>query len=102
MNLLRNKFVFGLFCLLPFVLLVLPADFFDSGTSWCLVNHFFGIECWGCGITRAIQHVIHGEIDKAFELNQLVIFVFPVLVFLYLSIIFKQLKFRKLNFSIRE
>ena len=45
--------------IVPLVLFILPSDFFDEGDSVCLSVMLFNIECYGCGMTRAIMHFIH-------------------------------------------
>ena len=45
--------------LIPLVLIALPADFFDTGQSICLSVVLLDTECYGCGMTRAIQHLVH-------------------------------------------
>ena len=81
-SLLKLYFLFLI--LAPFVLLALPSSFFDSGESICLSLMLFDIECYACGLTRAIQHLIHLEFSIAYEFNKLSFLVFPLLVvFLY-------------------
>ncbi|MCE7043481.1 DUF2752 domain-containing protein [Dyadobacter sp. CY312] len=41
----------------------------------CLLHHSTGFLCWGCGGQRAFHELLHGNLQKAFELNALV---FPV------------------------
>jgi len=65
------------------VLLILPADFFDKGESICLSVFLFDIECYACGLTRAIQHLIHLDFSIGYEYNKLSIFVFPLLIVSY-------------------
>ena len=57
----KYKFYFSGLLLIPMVLLVLPADFFDSGRTVCLSVILFNKTCYGCGITRAVDHLIHLE-----------------------------------------
>ena len=35
----------------------------------CPVRLLTGLECPGCGTTRALHHLLHGRIDDAFRLN---------------------------------
>jgi len=72
----------GLF-LVPVVLLCLPADFFDYGESICISNVFFDTQCYACGLTRALQHLIHLDFLIAYEFNKLIVIIFPLLVFIY-------------------
>ena len=78
--------------LIPLVLLALPADFFDSGESLCLSKVLAGIECYGCGMTRAIMHLIHLEFEAAYQFNKLSFMVFPVISFLWAQDFLKDLK----------
>jgi hypothetical protein len=44
-------------------------------TSWnelpavCLFRNVFGMECFGCGMTRALAAALHGDIAKAMQMN---------------------------------
>jgi len=68
----------------PFVLLFLPAHFFDSGESMCLSVQIFNMKCLGCGLTRAIMHLIHFDFRAAWEFNKLSYIVFPFLVIFWI------------------
>lgn len=86
---LRNKkiqFYFLIFILSIIIisLIYLPANFFDTGQSICLSVLFFNKKCYGCGMTRAFQHLIHLDFKKAFEYNKLSFIVFPLLIVLIL------------------
>ena len=72
----------------PLILFILPADYFDQGQSACLSVVFFDLECYGCGMTRAIMHLMHFELFKALEYNKLVILVFPLLLLWWLKLVF--------------
>lgn len=74
-----NGFKIGGIVAIPLVLLALPANFFDSGESVCLSHVLFDMDCYGCGITRAIQHLIHLEWQSAWEFNKLSFIVLPLL-----------------------
>jgi hypothetical protein len=63
---------------LGLTLLLLPADFFDKGKSICISVLLLDKECYGCGMTRAIQHLIHLDFKTAFEYNKLSFVVFPL------------------------
>ena len=39
----------------------LPSDYFDQGESVCMSVRLFDVECWGCGLTRRIHHLLHGQ-----------------------------------------
>lgn len=73
----------------PFVLICLPSNFFDNGESICLSKLLAGMECYACGMTRAIMHFIHFEFQKAWELNKLSLIVVPLLFPLWLKAFFE-------------
>ena len=77
---------------IPFIFIFLPKDFFNSGESICLSIVFFKKECYGCGMTRAIQHLIHLDFNGAYQLNKLSFFVLPTLIYLLLKEIKKVSK----------
>jgi len=67
--------------LAPIVLWLLPADFFDQdGIITCPSRAFFDIECFGCGMTRAVQHMHHLEFADAVFFNLGVVAIYPALV----------------------
>jgi len=67
-KLLKNnlKLKFYLVCsfllLLTITLIVLPGNYFDNGNSKCVSVLLFDKQCYGCGMTRAIQHLIHFDL----------------------------------------
>jgi hypothetical protein len=83
--LLIKKLYFGGLVVLPLILVLLPANYFDTGQSLCLSQLFFQKECFGCGITRAVQHFIHFEFAQAWKFNKLVVIVIPITVFIWLQ-----------------
>lgn len=71
----------------PLVLWILPSDFFDrGGVTVCLSVLIFDIECWGCGLTRAVMHLHHFEFSDAAYFNPLVFLVYPLLVLLWFKL----------------
>ena len=82
------KIYLAILLIIPLVLLVLPSTFFDSGDSVCMSVVLFDRECYGCGMTRAIHHIIHFDFSVAYYYNKMSFIVFPILVFAY----FKEIK----------
>jgi hypothetical protein len=76
----------------PIVFLILPADFFDNGSAMCLSKVFFDYECYACGMTRACQHLIHFEFEKAYEYHMLSFLALPALAVVWVQWFFKELK----------
>lgn len=70
---------------LPLTLLSLPASFFDTGKSICIITNFTGQSCPGCGLTRAIMHLIHLDFETAFAYNMLSFIILPIILFLWIS-----------------
>ena len=67
----------------PFALWALPADYFDEGESLCPSVQLFDVECWGCGSTRAVQHLHHGELGDALFFHSLAPGIYLLLVVLW-------------------
>lgn len=76
---------FIILLLIPLVLIILPADFFNNGQSICLSIFLFDRECYGCGMTRAIQHIMHLDFYQAYIQNKLSFLVFPILALAWFS-----------------
>jgi hypothetical protein len=103
MNYLENQKIIKLWLFLllifPFFLWFLPADFFDnSQTILCPSRLFFDFECFGCGMTRAVQHLHHFQYEDAAYFNKGSFFVYPVLVivwFKWLKDVYNKNKFFK-------
>lgn len=80
-------------CVVAFVLLlILPADYFDNGRATCVSVIIFNKKCYGCGMTRAIQHLIHFDFKEAYHFNWLSFIVLPLSIFMILWEIKKMLK----------
>lgn len=81
-NIQRAWLIFLL--LTPFILWILPSDFFDKSTvTVCPSKLFFDVECLGCGMTRAVMHMHHLEIEDAIYFNYGVVVIFPALVIVW-------------------
>lgn len=74
------------------LLIIIPTSFLDSGHSVCLFKNIFHINCPGCGMTRAISSIFHGKWLTAFQYNKLVVIVFPLLMYISLKTIIKDLR----------
>jgi hypothetical protein len=79
--------------LTPIVLWILPSGFFDgSDVILCPSRLFFNIECFGCGMTRAVMHMHHLEIEDAIYYNNGVVVVFPALVVIWGMWVYKAVR----------
>jgi len=77
---------------MPTGLLLLPVHFFDTGQSLCVSKLVFDVECYGCGLTRAVMHLLHFDFVGAWEFNKLVILAFPMMVWLFFSLTKETIK----------
>ena len=79
-------FIFNLIIVLvPLILIFLPVDYFDRGQSICLSKLLAGVECYACGMTRAIMHLVHLDFLGAWQFNKLSFIVLPMLFPLWLK-----------------
>jgi len=84
---------FVLAFVIPIMLLILPANYFDTGKSLCLSQVLFQQECYGCGMTKACMHLIHFDIGGAYYYNALSFAVLPMLCMMWLVGTLKKWKF---------
>lgn len=78
---------------------LLPLDLMDRGPSLCVfsalgiegVFKVFGVHggCPGCGISRAVWAILHGDVNRAIFYSRRVILAAPILAVLYLRLLFK-------------
>lgn len=99
---LRVQWFYFIILVLPYLIfLILPADYFDKGESVCPSILLFNAKCSGCGLTRAVMHLIHFQISKALEYNKYVLlWVFPVFILYFPEVFFvgKNLLIKKLYY----
>ena len=67
----------------PLLLFFLPLDFVEKAPSFCLWLWFTEDQCLGCGMGRALLNLLHLNFTQAWQLNHLVVFVAPLLVFIW-------------------
>lgn len=58
-----------------------PGNFFPQ----CMFKAITGFHCIGCGITRALHALVHGDIALAFAMNPLAVLVLPLLPLMLLD-----------------
>lgn len=94
MSLNTNKI--ALFFILNVILVVflymIPIEGNAVLENLCLIKNIFGVECPGCGMTRAFLSILHLDFEAAIAYNWKCVFVFPLTVFLYLYFWFKYIK----------
>ena len=52
------------------VFAAVPEPVWTSMPAVCLWRNTMNLECFGCGMTRALSAALHGRIDAALALNQ--------------------------------
>jgi len=67
----------------PAAIALVPTAFLESAGPVCLITNILHTHCPGCGITRAVSCIFHGEFADAFHCNKLVVVVFPLLCHVY-------------------
>jgi hypothetical protein len=77
----------------PLVLWLLPSvTFDDTGFELCPIKAVSGYDCPGCGMTRAVMHMHHGEWETAMDFNYGIAFIYPGLIYFWFLWIFKAYK----------
>ena len=89
---LKSRGKVGLYALLPLGFLCVPTSWLESRRSICLIRHVFGRPCPGCGMTRAISCVFHGNFMRAWQYNKLVVLVFPLLCYTWFRAVSTEYK----------
>ena len=87
---LYSQIRFAGILILPVLLFFVPVDWLDRQHTVCLFKNIFGIECWGCGITRAVLSAIQLNFATAFHYNKLIVVVFPLLVYVWGKLVIKN------------
>ena len=67
--------------LIPAAVMLIPTELLDGAPAICLFRLTLGVECPGCGMTRAVSAVLHGELARALAYNRGIVVVFPLLFF---------------------
>ena len=96
----NDKVLFLLLCcgLGAFVLFaILPANY-DLPGDLCPAHRILGLNCPGCGLTRSVQALSHGDFGKAFQYNPLIVFVAPYLAYLVVTTFSRVLFLRRFRF----
>lgn len=62
--------------------------FFEPGKSGlfpsCLLYEYSGFYCPGCGSTRAMSKIVHGDVVAALRMNILTVFFTPFIIYSFL------------------
>lgn len=66
--------------LMLIVLAIVPLETLERYPAFCPFKRFLGIECYGCGMTRALCALLHGHARLALQYNRGVLLTFPILL----------------------
>lgn len=78
--------------LFPILLYLVPLNWLTKQHSICLIKNIFGVECFGCGITRAIISAIQFDFKSAYNYNHLVIIVLPIFIYVWIKMGLETIK----------
>lgn len=76
---------------MPIAIYCIPLESWLTGRSLCLYKLFFGEECWGCGITRAVVLAMRGEFVTSLEYHRMVVVVLPILLYWWVKLLYKEI-----------
>jgi hypothetical protein len=62
------------------VFAAIPQTTWSSLPPVCAFRNLLGVECFGCGMTRALSAAAHGHLKEAISLNEGVLVVAPLLL----------------------
>jgi len=79
-----NILSFSVILVLPILLYLVPLDWLNKQHTICLFKNIFGIDCYGCGITRAILSGLHFNFEDAINYNNMVVIVLPLLIYIWI------------------
>ena len=82
----------------PLVVYLFPREsFFDHSHTLCLFHLLTGKDCWGCGMTRALVSLMYLDFRAAWEFNRGVVVVAPLLLWLWIRWIIREVQRAKVR-----
>ncbi len=89
----RNLIIKIIIGVMLFIALIVVLKFLlELNVTLCVFTNLFGVECYGCGMTRAYYALITGKFKEAITHNILIIIVAPLTIILFLKYVYKKLK----------
>ncbi|MFI3239568.1 MAG: DUF2752 domain-containing protein [Bacteroidales bacterium] len=82
------------------IILLIPREWMlNADESICLSRRLFNIKCYGCGMTRATLAFIHCDFESAWNYNNRVFIIVPLLLYLYLKQLIKLIGKIRLTYN---
>jgi hypothetical protein len=75
----------GCLLLIPFLVWSVHYHASDQDFSFCLFHLLTGRHCYGCGLTRGMSAVLHGDFKAAYALNRLNVITIPLIAYVYVN-----------------
>jgi hypothetical protein len=75
--------------LAPLALAALPTRWLAAMPSVCVIRRVTGRPCPGCGMTRALARLAHGDLRGAWRHNPRVVAVAPLLIGVWLTTVLR-------------
>lgn len=75
----RRRAAAALWLAAPLLLTLIPTRWIEAGPTLCLIRRVMGRPCPGCGMTRALSRLAHGDPLAAWRYNPRVVVVAPLL-----------------------
>jgi len=75
---------------------LMTAEQMGIGPTFCVFKLATGLDCPGCGMTRALAALLHGDLDSAVHLHPLVVVVFPILTVMWMTLVSEVVRNRPL------
>lgn len=90
MNFIEKTRLYKIFILaIPIAIWLVNYQSTDNDFSFCLFRNFFGIKCYGCGLTRGLSAMLHNDFRRMYALNKINLITIPLLSLLYVKEILK-------------
>lgn len=81
---LKSRFLAGLFALGLIAIVILVFAIAPENSCWlppCLFHQLTGLYCPGCGSTRALHRLLHGNLAGAWRASPLLFLFLPLLIY---------------------
>ena len=93
---LKHKWIVFSIIIAYSLLLIINALGWQVWLPSCFITQISGVECFGCGISRAVIALLKGNVHDAFNFNPLIFIYLPIILFWVSNDLYKfYLKFNQ-------